>query len=49
VAGAATVKSQLDFLRRFVDLKELPVAGEYVDDGISGTVQLANGPKGSAS
>jgi site-specific DNA recombinase len=46
VAGAATVKSQLDFLRRFVDLNELPVAGEYVDDGISGTVPLANRPEG---
>src|SRR5215218_6939657 len=45
-AERATIKSQLDFLRRFVDLNELPVAGEYVDDGISGTVPLAGRPEG---
>src|SRR5687767_438961 len=45
-AERATIKSQLDFLRRFVDLHSLPVAGEYVDDGISGTVPLADRPEG---
>jgi site-specific DNA recombinase len=45
-AERATIKSQLDFLRRFVDLHDLPVAGEYVDDGISGTVPLADRPEG---
>jgi site-specific DNA recombinase len=45
-AERATIKSQLDFLRRFVDLHEFPVAGEYVDDGISGTVPLADRPEG---
>ena len=42
----ATIKSQLDFLRRFVDLHSLPVVSEYVDDGISGTVPLADRPEG---
>src|SRR5215212_2653346 len=45
-AERATIKSQLDFLRRFVDLHGLPVADEYVDDGISGTVPLADRPEG---
>src|SRR3954452_6744836 len=45
-AERATIQSQLDFLRRFVDLHEIPVAGEYVDDGISGTVPLDARPNG---
>ena len=45
-AERATIQSQLDFLRRYVSLHELPVAGEYVDDGISGTVPLAGRPEG---
>src|SRR5215212_11419643 len=45
-AERATIQSQLDFLRRFVDLHDLPVTGEYVDDGISGTVPLAERPEG---
>jgi site-specific DNA recombinase len=45
-AERATIQSQLDFLRRFVDLHSLPVADEYVDDGISGTVALAGRPEG---
>src|SRR5215218_3825846 len=46
-AERATIKSQLDFLRRFVDLHDLPVAGEYADDGISGTVSLKDRPEGA--
>src|SRR5215211_796710 len=45
-AERATIQSQRDFLRRFVDLHSLPVAGEYVDDGISGTVPLIERPEG---
>jgi site-specific DNA recombinase len=45
-AERATIRSQLDFLRRFVDLHTLPVAGEYVDDGISGAVPLDERPEG---
>src|SRR3954468_13412875 len=45
-AERATIQSQLDFLRRYVDLHSLPVAGEYIDDGISGTVPLADRPEG---
>src|SRR5215212_1162526 len=45
-AERATIQSQLDFLRRFVDLHSLPVAGEYVDDGISGTIPLSDRPAG---
>ena len=43
-AERATIQSQLDFLRRYVDLHEMPVAGEYVDDGISGTVPSGRAP-----
>ena len=39
-AERQTIQAQLDFLRRYCDLHQLPVAGEYVDDGISGTVPL---------
>ena len=45
-AERATIKSQLDFLRGFVDLHGLPVAGEYIDDGISGTVPFVDRPEG---
>ena len=45
-AERATIQAQLDFLRRYVDLHSLPVAGEYVDDGISGTVPLQDRPEG---
>lgn len=45
-AERATIQNQLDFLRRFVDLHSLPVAGEYVDDGVSGTVPLDDRPGG---
>ncbi|MDP9364306.1 MAG: recombinase family protein [Chloroflexota bacterium] len=41
-----TIKAQLDFLRGYVGLHGLPVGGEYVDDGISGTVPLAERPDG---
>src|SRR6187397_2844860 len=45
-AERATIQNQLDFLRRFVDLHSLPLAGEYVDDGISGAVPLDDRPGG---
>lgn len=41
-----TVHGQLDFLRNFSQLYSLPVAAEYVDDGISGTVPLHERPEG---
>jgi site-specific DNA recombinase len=41
-----TVQAQLDFLRRFVELHGLLVAGEYVDDGVSGAVPLERRPDG---
>jgi hypothetical protein len=45
-AERETIQSQLGFLREFVNLHGPPVAGEYVDDGISGTVPLAERPEG---
>jgi site-specific DNA recombinase len=45
-AEAGTVKAQLDFLYRFCELYAIPVAGAYVDDGISGTIPLAERPEG---
>jgi len=45
-AERETIQSQLGFLRGFVSLHGMPVAGEYVDDGISGTVPLAQRPEG---
>lgn len=43
---ADTVPAQLTFLRRFVDLHGLPVAGEYVDEGVSGALPLDERPDG---
>jgi site-specific DNA recombinase len=39
-AERQTVQGQLDFLRKLAELHGWPVAGEYVDDGVSGTVPL---------
>ncbi|HEY7031022.1 MAG TPA: recombinase family protein [Thermomicrobiales bacterium] len=41
-----TVQAQLTFLRRYVDLHGLPVAGEYVDEGVSGAIPLHERPDG---
>jgi len=45
-AERGTVQAQLDFLHSFVRLYGLDVAGEYVDDGWSGTLALAQRPQG---
>ena len=45
-AERQTVAAQTDFLRRYCDLHGLPVAGVYVDDGISGTTALEDRPEG---
>jgi site-specific DNA recombinase len=41
-----TIKSQLDFLRKYVDLHQLDCHDFYVDDGVSGTVPLDERPEG---
>ena len=45
-AERGTIGAQRDFLRQFAQLYQLPVAGEYADDGISGTVLLGERPDG---
>src|ERR1051325_7286898 len=45
-AERQTVQAQLDFLRKLADLHGWPVAGEYVDDGYSGTLPLEDRPDG---
>jgi site-specific DNA recombinase len=40
------VAAQTDFLRRYCELHQLPVAGVYVDDGVSGAVPLGDRPEG---
>lgn len=45
-AERETVRAQIDFLERFTALQELPVAGFYVDDGISGAIPLEDRPEG---
>jgi DNA invertase Pin-like site-specific DNA recombinase len=40
-----TIQNQLDFLRRYLALHELPVADEYVGDGVSGAIQLGDRPE----
>jgi site-specific DNA recombinase len=39
-ADRQTVEGQLQFLRRLAELHQWTVAGEYVDDGVSGTIPL---------
>jgi site-specific DNA recombinase len=41
-----TVQTQLDFLRKYCELYSLPIADEYIDDGISGTVAFDRRPDG---
>jgi site-specific DNA recombinase len=45
-AERQTVAAQTDFLRRYCDLHGLPVAGVYVDDGVSGATPLEDRPEG---
>jgi site-specific DNA recombinase len=45
-AERQTVAAQTEFLRRYCDLHSLPVAGIYVDDGISGATPLEDRPEG---
>src|SRR5689334_3404034 len=45
-AERQTVAAQTEFLRRYCDLHQLPVAGVYVDDGVSGATPLDARPEG---
>jgi len=45
-AERQTIQGQLDFLRKYCDLHGHQIAGEYLDDGISGTVPLDERPEG---
>src|SRR4051812_45649441 len=45
-AERETIQTQLAFLRQYCDLYSLPIAGEYIDDGISGTVAFDRRPEG---
>jgi site-specific DNA recombinase len=45
-AERQTIKGQIDFLRKYCDLHQIAIAGEYVDDGISGAVALDKRPEG---
>jgi site-specific DNA recombinase len=45
-ADRGTIDAQRDFLRQFASLYQLPVADEYADDGISGTLPLGGRPEG---
>src|SRR5579859_3507743 len=41
-----TIDSQIEFLRTYSRLYGLEVTGEYLDDGISGSVMLGDRPDG---
>jgi hypothetical protein len=45
-ADRGTIEAQRDFLRQFASLYQLPVAGEYADDGVTGTLSLGGRPEG---
>lgn len=46
-ADAETIQAQVDFLRRYADLHAIHVVAEYLDDGVSGTIPLAERPHGA--
>jgi site-specific DNA recombinase len=45
-ADRGTIEAQRDFLRQFASLYQLPIADEYSDDGVTGTVSLRERPEG---
>jgi len=45
-AERETIDAQRYFLRQFTNLYQLPVADEYADDGITGTLPLGERPEG---
>jgi site-specific DNA recombinase len=45
-ADRGTIEAQRDFLRQFASLYQLPVADEYADDGVTGTLPLGERPEG---
>jgi site-specific DNA recombinase len=45
-ADRGTIDAQRDFLRQFANLYQLPIADEYADDGVSGTLSLGERPEG---
>ncbi len=46
-AERETIASQVDFLRKLADAHGWPIAGEYLDDGVSGTVPFDRRPEGA--
>ena len=44
-ADHGTIDAQRDFLRKFASLYQLPVADEYADDGVTGTLPLGERPE----
>ena len=42
-----TIEVQREFLHRYCELHGLEVAGEYLDDGVTGTIPLAKRPHGA--
>src|SRR6266567_6861309 len=45
-ADRGTIDAQRDFLRQYASLYQLPVADEYADDGVTGTLPLGDRPEG---
>src|SRR2546425_9048582 len=45
-ADRGTIDAQRDFLRQYASLYQLPVADEYADDGVTGTLPLGERPEG---
>ena len=45
-AERGTIEAQRDFLRHYTSLFQLPVADEYADDGVTGTLPLGERPEG---
>jgi DNA invertase Pin-like site-specific DNA recombinase len=46
-AQAGTTQNQIEFARRYCDLHQLPIAGIYADEGVSGVVPVPDRPAGA--
>src|SRR5689334_7827659 len=41
-----SIETQRDFATRYCDLHSIPISGFYADDGVTGTLALADRPEG---
>ncbi len=45
-AEAKTIEAQVDFARKYCDLHSIPIYDMYLDDGVTGTIEMEQRPAG---